>query len=303
MSSRKRNRTIFLKRADFEESRSNVSLEHYIRDALDNLEGNLPDFEKSFFAKMHCSDMQLLPNEGILFYFTQTFEGSETSTVNKQTPQNRSVTTLPAPLGQDFLEKDISIFVLKNSVLTCSNGISTSALVSYFLQLFQRAAMSKEVGFFGFSNVAHNDNIRLINSVGVKDIDLDVQTYLATYENIKGDNFFQMLEILFGKSNDEIIRNKENMRVRLKINAKRGLSKFSKQELQKPLKHLAQLTVDDHADTYKITLKNGAQLSPTDLSVNEKIILPALGNSVDHKQVWMELRRVFKKYQDDQSII
>ncbi|NVJ91047.1 MAG: hypothetical protein HWE34_05295 [Methylocystaceae bacterium] len=303
MADRIRKRTVFLKKVNFEHPKPNVTFEQYVRDTISIMGGVLPDYEKDFFLKMHCSDLSVSDNDGIFLYFTQTFEGSETSTVNKQNIGDRSVSTIQAPTGQDFLEQDLSVLIYKDNLITCSSGLSSSALLNYFYQVFKKSNLDNEVGVFGITNVAHTDQLKLIEDVGVKNIDLDVQTYLATFEEIKGTPEKNFLKTLFKKEDPYIARHKENMRARIILNPKKGLSKFSRDDMQIPLKRLAHSIVEDHDDEYKITLENGATLSPNDIKVHEKISLPAFGNSVDHKNVWQELKRIFEKYKNDQSII
>jgi hypothetical protein len=206
----------------------------------------------------------------------------------------------PGP-GENFLDSDLMALIRENHVVSLNCGRNAGSLSIYLQHLFRKAGLPDESRQFELVRIGSPDKLGIIQAVGVKSIDLDVDIAEATGAEIIHDesrkgvwntvvrNVSKTLYAITSRDKTiEQLRSAESGTIRVSINvpagdlatAKHGLDGFA-----------ADVVEDDEADAFVIHLRNGATIKPEEISVRRQVRLEARANSVSAFQAWdaMEL--------------
>ena len=85
----------------------------------------------------------------------------------------------PAP-GENFLNSDLMALIKDNHVICMNCGRNAGSLRSYFQQLFCKARFDDASRQFELVRIANPDKVAIIEAVGVKRVDLEIDIAEAT---------------------------------------------------------------------------------------------------------------------------
>ena len=201
----------------------------------------------------------------------------------------------PEP-GENFLNSDLMALIRGNHVICMNCGRNAGSLRIYLQMLFRKANFADETRQFELVRIGSPDKLAIIEAVGVKSIDLEVDISEATgVELIEGEggggiwsaiksNFGGAFTAVPGRDESvEQLRRAERGTVRVSINvpkgdldaAKKGLDDFAEEVVE-----------DEDADSFVIHLRDGATIKPHEVSVRKQVKLEAMANSVSVFQAW-----------------
>jgi hypothetical protein len=94
------------------------------------------------------------------------------------------VDTAPPPDGAEFMDGDIFLYVRGNHVCMCATGIREGAIHFYLSSIFNKARLPVEATQFELQRVADVNKVKMIQSQGVKEVDLAATLYDASLKYI-----------------------------------------------------------------------------------------------------------------------
>jgi hypothetical protein len=223
--------------------------------------------------------------------------GESASVVPKAAPAviAFSVGVTAPPAGQDFMDGDAFVYVLKNNVCLCTTGI-TDAAVRYFLaNFFEVAKIRKDATSFDLIKVADVSKLALIESQGVQEIELRGTLYDATARYIHRNGqpvslireFAKQFRSVLGVPNDV---NPDAIRVSINLVADKrrtGLALGEKRLQELAISAIEHLEKDDE---FVIITKEGQRISNDEIFMKSAVKIEALGKSVSRDHAWNELQ-------------
>ncbi|ABD55810.1 hypothetical protein Jann_2893 [Jannaschia sp. CCS1] len=218
-----------------------------------------------------------------------------------------TIPTVPAPEvevgerppepGENFLNSDLMALISGNHVICMNCGRNAGSLRIYLQQLFRKAGMPDESRQFELVRIGSPDKLAIIEAVGVKSIDLEVDISEATaFEVVEGDGgggIWQSIKQNFGNAlaavtardeSVEQLRTAERGTMKVSINvpkgdldaAKHGLDDFAEEVVE-----------DEESDAFTIHLRDGrTTIKPNEVSVRKQVKLETAANSVSVFQAW-----------------
>ena len=175
-------------------------------------------------------------------------------------------------------------------------GRNAGSLRIYFQQLFRKAGFPDAARQFELVRIGSPDKLAIIEAVGVKSIDLEVDISETTGEElidgVGGGGIWSSIKQNYGGAftavtgrdeSVEQLRRAEKGTVKVSINvpkgdldaAKHGLDDFAEEVVE-----------DEEADAFVIHLRDGATIKPNEVSVRKQVRLEAMANSVSVFQAW-----------------
>lgn len=201
----------------------------------------------------------------------------------------------PAP-GENFLNSDLMALISGNHVICMNCGRNAGSLRIYLQQLFRKAEMPEPSRQFELVRIGSSDKLAIIEAVGVKSVDLEVDiSEAAAFEVVEGlgrggiwqafkQNFGGALAAVTARDESvEQIRKAERGTMKVSINvpkgdldaAKHGLDDFAEEVVE-----------DEDSGTFVIHLRDGATIRPDEVSVRKQVKLETAANSVSVFQAW-----------------
>lgn len=201
----------------------------------------------------------------------------------------------PEP-GENFLNSDQMALIRNNHVICMNCGRNAGSLRIYLQQLFRKAGMPDAARQFELVRIGSPDKLAIIDTVGVKSIDLEVDISEATAaEIIDGDGgggIWRSIKQSFGgaftavTARDETVeqlRLAEKGTVTISIRVPKGDLEAAKNGLDDFAEEVVE---DEEADAFVIHLRDGATIKPHEISVRKQVKLEAAANSVSVFQAW-----------------
>lgn len=201
----------------------------------------------------------------------------------------------PSP-GENFLNSDLMAVVKGNHVVCMNCGRNGGSLRIYFQQLFRKAGFDDASRQFELARIANPDKVAIIQALGVKSIDLELDIAEATAaELINGaapvgvwgsmvsgiSGAFQAITGI--DETVEQIRQAEKGSVKISINIPKGDLNAAKHGLAQLSEEIVE---DEEAEDYVIRLVGGDTIKPKEVSVRTQVRLEASANSVSVYQAW-----------------
>lgn len=201
----------------------------------------------------------------------------------------------PAP-GENFLNSDLMALLQDNHVICLNCGRNAGSLRIFFQQLFRMAGFNDASRQFELVRIANPDKVAIIETVGVKRVDLQADIAEATAgELIEGTARAGVWQSIAGSLGDalraitdrdeeiEQIRRAEKGTITVSINVPKGDLTAAKDGLSQLSEEIVE---DEESDSYVIHLGNGDTIKPDEVSVRKQVKLEAAANSVSVYQAW-----------------
>lgn len=225
-----------------------------------------------------------------LFVEIQTYDKGATGLVNfSDNAEKANIEEFHAPENKEFLHTHIMLLVVKDHIIACGLGNRDASLKNLFDDLGRKSGGLSEDVTFRIDDVPNKTELEKASAIGVKAIDLNLNSYLASFEEFKYDsnvrNMAQVIQKVLGSPDDESgLRKRASATGRLIL--KRG-KKFKKEEIPKDewLTDIAETVIDSSFDEYTIELEDGTKISTSKLKVQKPVRLKRFGNTVDSAEM------------------
>lgn len=211
----------------------------------------------------------------------------------------KNTSPLPPPDEHNYLEGDIFFVLSGNHLVLCPSGARESVALQYISHMLRKFGREKLLTKFNIEPIANIDKVKLLANEGVKMVSLNASLYEATTEYTERkttkmtllNGLAEEFLSLFSNDKDERLHEAgelENLSVRVEISfdsRKRG-GEVGRERLEKTA---SKLIADDEDQGFTIVTGNGKKLTADAIRINEKVVLPAHGNSVSRTEAWSAL--------------
>ena len=245
----------------------------------------------------------LTPDKHGGFYLHLTLEtpGEAASIIPAvaRTSDHVEVKTVAAPKKTEFMDGDAFVYIRDNHVCLCATGIHDSTIQFFLQTFFKDAKFRKDAHQFSLLKIASVDKIKLIESQGVKEIELGASVYEATrhYQRRKAQPqgllgaISRHLKTVLGAANDV---NHDALAVSLTIKADRRRLGLPLGE--KRIQTLATGLIDNQEkdDKFVIITKGDQRISPDEIFVRSKVQIDSKAKSVDRDKAWHEVYEFYE---------
>lgn len=155
-----------------------------IQKILEDAHKNLDTVGKRTFAigsGVEIRGANFKQDNGLYLQIVSYVPGEATSIIDKdKTAKVSNVTAQNAPVGKDFLDGDVFVYINGNHVILCPSGAREKAVETYIWHVL-RACDNKDIAMtFELDKVAKASKLKMIRDEGVKEIDLDASLYEAS---------------------------------------------------------------------------------------------------------------------------
>lgn len=190
-----------------------------------------------------------------------------------------------APNNKAWLDSEIVLYIVGNHVIACNIGNNEKAISAIITDLAKLGDILADDKHLVLSDVPNKLTIEHVHKIGVKHIDLDISSYLASLDYIKSKkedgNIFSSI---FQKPlNPEDVAKRTQSTGRLFLS--RG-GKFKKEEVTQDewLTKIGADVIAEENDDYTITLEDGSQISSSKLRVSKTVSLNKKGNNTFNRE-------------------
>lgn len=238
---------------------------------------------------------------GCYLHLTIDTPGESASVVPKVTPGLSAfeVSTTAPPSDSEFMDGDAFIYVRKNDVCLCTTATSDAAVRYFLSQFFVAAALRHDADKFELMKVADVGKIALLQSQGVKEVELRATTYKATadYTRRKGQPSWLLSEVwkqtkaILGVPHDV---NEDALQVTLSLTADRRRKGIVLGEKRLETLAISAIETSEDEDDFVIITKSGQRISRKEIYLRTKVTVDKLGKSVHHEKVWNELKKFYE---------
>jgi len=205
---------------------------------------------------------------------------------------------LPPP-DHNFLEGDIFFVLSGNHLVLCPSGARESVAISYIDHILRKVGRGDLANRISVEPIANIDKIKLLKSEGVKKIALNASLYEATMDYTERtttkmtllNGLAEEFVALFAEDKNRKLREideLENLSIRVEISfdaRKRG-GEIGRERLEAAASRLLD---DDEAEGFSIITNEDKKLTADQIRINQKVSLPAHGNSVSRHEAWSSL--------------
>lgn len=185
---------------------------------LDQLKKKLPQHKDRVFHTESAADPSLViskflthpSNSGTSAVFSIYHKDAEISTISfEKSDEDLEFNTHLASDGEEYLDKNILLFAVDDTVIACGLGNRRSYVCSAIYHLAVNSGVLPHTTSFNFADIPRGDVLETINRVGVKQIDFDATALLGSLPHS-----FQsgILATVFGSSDsgEALKRRREN---------------------------------------------------------------------------------------------
>jgi hypothetical protein len=246
-------------------------------------------------------------NLGILLHIAAYTPGEHASVVPRLSEnQDGDVGTTPPPEHCEFMDGDIMVLVVGNHVLLCATNLHEKRAERYMTGIIEATGLPRNASTFSLCRSANVDKLRLIQSQGVKAINLDVSLFDATLDNIDrttvrqqigGILMDQVKAMIFKDKTPEEIANAENLTARVILtydSRKKGMSLG-----REGVEQLAIQMLDDDDEGFSIRTAGGQRIKGSDISLTKIVKIQKHGKSVFCSDAWRELETYYYELRAD----
>ena len=228
---------------------------------------------------------------------------AETADISERTPAR----------GENFLNSDFMALIKDNHVVGLGCGRNAGSLRVYLENLFRKAEFDDATRQFELVRIGSPDKLAMIQNVGVKRIDMNVDISDASASDLidrrDGRGIWDRVQRNVGAAlnaltapDDELrqIRAMEKGTVTLSINVQKG----DLLTVRRGLDHLAEeITEDDEADDFVIHLRDGkTTIKPSEVAIRKQVRLETAANSVSVREAWDSMENYFSELSDTGQI-
>jgi len=287
---------------------SNISLEKVV----EQIKGALPnhkervfgdDLLKSYIIAYMQPDTQR--GKGVYVGIYRQDIGATGLIDYSSSSEDAGVEEFKVPENRAWLDTEIVLYIVDNHILACNLSGKDKLLSKIFLEIAKRADIIRDDFVIDITDVPNTPELGRINKVGVKNIELNLTSYLSSIEEFalksQSSSVAQFFEKLLGApSSLEDVQKRAATKGKLLLS--RG--KFSKEEINKDewLTSIGGKIVDENLDDYTLTLEDGSKVSTKSLKVSKLVQLNKHANSFSREYAHLTLSAYYDELLDNGSL-
>jgi hypothetical protein len=303
----RREKTLNYRRAAWVDENTTMSLEHYIKQMDDKLQTvNEKTISRGDGQHIKIAKLKLNNIGGVFMHIVTDTPGEDASVVphNSDCETEIDMATTEAPDKFEFMDGDAFIYVRRNDVVICTTNLRDGGVSSYLQALFRRARLSNNSTQFTLLKVANVDKINMINSQGIKEIDLRTTVSKAAMDFSRRKHQTQTIagaaarhvKAIFGKPND-VTQDALSISIIIKTDYRvRKQLALGEKMIDKLAINLIESQEDD--DEFLITTKTGQTISRNEISVKSIASINASGKTVERERAWDKLQEFFNSLKE-----
>jgi hypothetical protein len=243
---------------------------------------------------------------------------------NGQAPKT-DITSFDAPMGNDYVDGELYLFVKDNHVLVCANKASERDALNYVKMILMKSNEQVVAQTLELYKVADADKVAMLKNEGVSKIELDASLYDASqsYLTRKCDSAKSSLldgvikgvrSIFASHSTLDEIKSKENLDVKVTIKVD-GLEARKHQKDQEwgvtgkdRLLDLATAIVTesdsstDDIEHFVITTCHNNTISSSEIRVAESFRIHTIAKSLSKIDVWAKMAAYFQSLKSNGAL-
>lgn len=303
-------KTLSYRRSDWtHESGHPRTLQDAVIFAFDNL-GSVGGrtFKRTSGQELSYAHHKRPTSGGVLVHLTADTPGEYASAVPRSKDNQSSINTsiVPPPDTLEYMDGEAFLYVHGNNVISCQVSISDSAVHMSLYDLIRKAnSPDKRLGFI-LNRVMDANIYKLIESIGVREIDLHTTIHRATadYNRRKAHAQSVMgaaakhLKALVGRDNDYT---EDALVLSVSICSDRRSTpsklKLGQAELSSLSINIIENLEDD--DEFKIILNNDHKITRNELNVTKKFNFDRFGKSIRRDDAWDALVNYYLELKRD----
>lgn len=232
-------------------------------------------------------------NLGVFVRILEYEEGAIGSINFRTADGGADIEGVDPPLGQNFLQDDVGLFIVGNDVIACGMANKNRTYASQVYDLAVKLDILPADESISLEDVANQTNLRDLRKTGVREISLGVSDYLASLPQ-ETDFGSRVLRAIWASPSDpEDVLRREARHGRLTLS--RG--RFKKDELKFDpwLTSVGEQIVEADDEEYVIILEDDRRLTNTNLKMVKKVRVKRHYNTVN----WTELKGHLSQFFND----
>jgi hypothetical protein len=240
-------------------------------------------------------------NHGYFLHITFETPGEHASVVPSVSADATEVrvSTLAPPNDAEFMDGDAFFYVNRNDACLCATSVSLGS-VRYFLNaLFEKAKIRSDAGHFDFFNAVDTRKFALIQSKGVREIEIKASLYKASADYNKRKKEItgvlgasaKHIKAILGIDHDVT---DDSLRVALTLTVDKrhkGGIVLGHKRMEQVANDIIKNETDE--DEYVIVLESGEKIKPRELILKSPVSLDSVGKSVARDKAWDALREYY----------
>ncbi|MEP6343823.1 MAG: hypothetical protein ABJ275_10965 [Maricaulaceae bacterium] len=262
---------------------SNISLESVISEIGTKFPNHKDrTFKTELFRSRSISYVKPSPNgkPGFFVGFCLLDESAIGLADSKTSNETIDVEEFDVPKDKAWLDSEVVLYIVKNHVIACNIGNNEKAISTIITDLAKSGDILADDKHLVLSDVPNKLTIEHVHKVGVKHIDLDISSYLASLDYVKSKKADRTIfsSIFQSPISPEDVTRRTKSTGRLFLS--RG-GKFKKEEIAQDewLTKIGADILSEGVEDYTITLEDGNQISSSKLRVNKTVSLNKKGNN------------------------
>jgi hypothetical protein len=225
------------------------------------------------------------------------FEEGATGLIDlAKSDMSEEIEELLPPQDRHFLSEEIVLLISHNHVIACGLGNKQGTFAQAMALLAERSGATDPLIGLRIADVPNKTTLDTIAREGVKTIELNIESYLATLEGYdRGPFRDRVMDRLFTRP-DSSGGLEKRAQLTGRLHLKRG--RFKKEEIERDewLTSLGTVIVEsDYEGSYKIVLENDQIVSNENLRVTKPVGINRHANSVSYSQTKLELASFLKE--------
>ncbi|MDO3378113.1 hypothetical protein [Geoalkalibacter halelectricus] len=299
-------KTLSYRKAEYFVPVSNT-LEHYLAEA----HTKLPEIAQRRVVLpghpvLECRRHQIQDALGVLLHIAAYTPGEHASVVPVASGTDPAeITTIPPPDQCEFMDGDIMALVSGNHVLLCSSNLHEKKAERYMNDIIDSAKIDTNASKFSLCKRADIDKVRLIQSQGVRSINLNATLFDATLDHIErttvrkrigGKLMDEIKALVFEDQDVEQLEQAENLsaQIILKYDSRRKGCVLGRQSIES----LANQMLEDGDEGFTIETLGGETIKGSDITLRKTVSLAKHGKSVFCSDAWRALEQYYYELKD-----
>lgn len=255
---------------------------------------------------LECRRHQTQDSLGVLLHIAAYTPGEHVSIVpTARGTEVSDIATTPPPDNCEFMDGDIMALVSGNHVLLCSSNLHEKKAERYMVEIIDSAKIEANASKFGLCKKADVDKVRLIQSQGVRSINLNATLFDATLDQIErttvrkkigGKLMDEIKALVFEDQGAEQLEQAENLsaQVILKYDSRKKGSTLGRQSIEA----LASQMIEDGDEGFTIETLGGETIKGSDITLRKTVSLAKHGKSVFCSDAWRALEQYYHELRD-----
>ncbi len=280
-------------------------------------------FKGLYGSEIQCA--RYLPKDkvGLFFQIASYVPGQSTTAIEESsaTSEKSDISEVVAPKGNNFLDGDIFLLVNRNNVILLQSGVRENVALNYMCQMLEKNAFKHALMSLEFLGIAKEDKVEMIQTQGVKAIELNASLYEASLMHLEKQNekaqretkVFDLpgivadsLKQVFAKDkNLKEITEKENVNIKLSITfdgreAKKkknkkdgGFGELGRSRLQKTSEMIVKECLEEDLDGFTIITGDNNKIKSDEIVVSDNYRVKTFGKSLDQSDAFEKIEEYY----------